>query len=288
MNNPTIFNEVLVWPIINVLVGIYQGLIALHIPYALGFSIIVLTIVIRLILYPLTAAQLKSTKKMQSLAPHLNKLKDKHKGDAKMLQAETMKLYKEHGVNPVAGCIPVIFQLPIIWGLYSVLQEVVKTNTAAASINKILYFKQLHLTHIWDQHFFDIPLGQGPSHLIASYGPLILLFPIATAFFQFIQSKMMFVPPPTEVAEEVTGKKINPNDKKAEEIKKQDDFASAFQTQSMYIFPLMIGFFSYNFPIGLTLYWITFTLFGIIQQYRIQGWGGMSAWVAKLKKNKNG
>ena len=69
--------------------------------------------------------------------------------------------------------------------------------------------------------------------------------------------------------------------------KKDDDFATAFQSQSMYIFPLMIGFFSYGFPIGLSLYWNTFTIFGIIQQYRISGLGGVKDWTDKLNgRNK--
>src|SRR3972149_5813901 len=98
----SIFHSFIVNPIINVLVAIYQVLFALHVPYALGFSIIILTIIIRLILYPLISTQLRASKKMQSISPHLSNLKEKHKGDKKRLQEETMKLYKEHGVNPVA------------------------------------------------------------------------------------------------------------------------------------------------------------------------------------------
>src|SRR2546421_1577148 len=99
-------------PILNVLVLIYQFLTFLHFPFALGFSIILLTVVIRLVLYPLTAAQLRSQKKMQTVAPHINKLKEKHKGDMQRIQKETMQLYKEHGINPAAGCVPVLIQLP--------------------------------------------------------------------------------------------------------------------------------------------------------------------------------
>ena len=66
------------------------------------------------------------------------------------------------------------------------------------------------------------------------------------------------------------------------EDKKKEDFASAFQTQSLYIFPVMIGFFSYNFPVGLSLYWNTFTIFGIIQQYKVSGLGGLKGWVKKI------
>ena len=69
--------------------------------------------------------------------------------------------------------------------------------------------------------------------------------------------------------------------------KKKEDFATAFQTQSTYIFPVMIGFFSYSFPIGLSLYWNTFTIFGIIQQYKILGLGGLTDWKNRIWKKKN-
>jgi YidC/Oxa1 family membrane protein insertase len=264
-------------PMINIIVAVYQGLSFLHIPFALGFSIIVLTIVIRLILYPLTTSQLKATKKMQELNPHLAKLKQKHKNDAKMLQQETMRLYKEHGVNPMAGCLPVIVQLPIIWALYQVLQDVVKYNIT--QINKVLYFDPLKLSKTWDLTFFGLPLAQTPSHLMTTLGPVILLIPVLTGVFQFIQSKMLLTQAP-----QATDKKLAVKNGPKEE--KKEDFATAFQSQSLYIFPLMIGFFSYGFPIGLSLYWNTFTIFGIIQQYRVSGLGGLKEWTDKLNGPK--
>lgn len=269
MNNP--FDVFLVFPIINVLVAIYKLLLIAHIPYALGFSIIGLTVVIRLILYPLTSAQLNMSSKMQKVAPHLSKLKERHKGDAKRLQQETMKLYKEHGVNPAAGCLPIIIQLPLIWALYGVLQNVVSLNQNAivAYINKIVYLDILKLSKPWDQSFFGLPLGEHPSSLI-SVVPLIVFLPLITALLQFIQSKMMMAP---KSAVEQKGTE-----------KKKDDFASAFQSQSLYIFPVMIGFFSYSLPVGLSLYWNTFTVFGILQQYKIQGLGGLKPWIERFKK----
>ena len=267
-----IFDQIIVYPIINALLLIYHALLFVSLPYALGFSIIVLTIIIRLILYPLTASQIKASKKMQDLNPHLANLKQKHKNDAKTLQAETMKLYKEHGVNPLAGCLPVLIQLPVIWGLYAVLNKIIHIGaTNLAEINKIAYVDFLKLSKAWDATFFGIPLAQNPSHLITTIGPLILLVPILTGVFQFAQSKML-IPASSQKALV----------KKGEE--KKEDFATAFQTQSLYIFPIMIGFFSYSFPIGLSLYWNTFTIFGIIQQYRISGLGGLREWVEKYGK----
>ncbi len=271
-----IFNLLLVNPIINILVVIYQGLVALHVPYALGFSIILLTVVIRAILYPLIHSQLKTSKKMQEITPHLNRLKEQHKNDATKLQAETMKLYQEHGVNPVAGCLPLLIQLPLIWGLYGVLQQVVKTDPTSVLqyVNHALYVPSMRLSHMWDTSFFGLSLGNTPSHLLPHVGFGILLIPVLTGVFQLVQSKMMFSTPEQTNLPAKQGQK------------KEDDFASAFQTQSMYIFPLMIAFFSWTLPVGLSLYWNTFTIFGILQQYQISGFGGLSEWINKVRPNK--
>jgi YidC/Oxa1 family membrane protein insertase len=259
---------------INVIVLIYQALLFLHVPSALGFSIIILTIVIRLILYPLTAAQLKAAAKMQKIAPHLNKLKDKYKGDSAKIQQETLRLYKEYGINPAAGCLPILIQLPLIYALYQVLNDVVKYNTM--QINHVLYSFIPKLSRSWELAFFGLPLASTPSKLMPSVGPLILLIPVLTGASQFFLSKMMI---PAKTAVEVLEKDIEKN----APVDKNDaeDFASAFQTQSLFIFPLMIGFFSFSFPIGISLYWNTFTIFGIIQQYKIMGLGGLSTWIKK-------
>lgn len=265
MNNSPIPNFLfLSHPMLNVLVLIYKIIFSLHIPFALGFSIIALTIVIRFILYPLTSSQLKASRKMQELTPHLNKLKDLHKGDSKRIQQETMKLYKERGVNPLAGCLPTLVQLPIIWALYNVLQDIVKYSTT--QINAVLYSDTLKLAKPWDTTFLGLPLSKSPSNLLSTVGVIVLLVPILTGLFQFIQSKMLFpAVKPGAVAEP----------------KKKDDFASAFQSQSTYIFPIMIGFFSFTFPLGLSLYWNTFTIFGIIQQYKILGPGSLVGLIDK-------
>lgn len=247
-------------PILYPLVALYKIFELINIPHPLTFSIVAITILFRLIIYPLMSSQIKSTQKMQKLSPELAKIKEIHKGDSKMIQQETMKLYKEHGVNPVAGCLPVLIQLPIIFILYSVLIDIVKNpSLVTVKINEAIMLPALKLTSPIDQSFFFFPLGQTPGQLLGTFGLLIFLIPIATAFFQFIQSKMMFPAKAENEGEE----------------KKKDDFASVFQTQTVYIFPVMIGVFSYTLPVGLSLYWNTFTLFGIIQQYRISGFGGL-------------
>ncbi len=252
------FDVFLVFPLINILVATYHLLVFLNIPFALGFSIIGLTVIIRFILYPFTAAQLKAAKKMQSVSHHISNLKEKHKGDSKQIQAETMKLYKEHGINPAAGCLPLLIQMPIIFALYNVLQKAVDSSpTVLTYINSVLYSPSLHLTKIWDPSFFGVSLGRSPWD---TAGPVVFLVPVITGAIQFAQSKMMLP-------------EVSKGEKKVE--KKSEDFATTFQTQSTYIFPVMIAFFSVTLPLGLSLYWNTFSVFGIIQQYRVSGWGGL-------------
>lgn len=282
-----LFNTLLVYPIINILVFVYQGFSAIHLPFAFGFSIIALTAIIRIILYPLMASQLRASKKMQDLHPHLSNLKEKHKGDAKRIQEETMKLYKEHGVNPAAGCLPILIQFPLLIALYNVLSHIVALSPAAtlAYINGIVYVPWLRLEAPWNTSFFGVPLGAHPSQLVSAM-PFILLVPILTALFQFIQSKMMMAATAQAAIVPAQKKPFGKAQGKKEEGKKgaSEDFAKTFQAQSLYIFPLMLGYLAYSFPLGLSLYWNTFTLFGILQQYQISGFGGLHDWNHAIKR----
>jgi YidC/Oxa1 family membrane protein insertase len=266
----------LVNPLINLLVAFYQFLSWLHVPFALGFAIILMTGLIRLLMFPLTEAQLRISKKMQDLAPHMAHIKEKHKGDMRKQQEATMALYKEHNVNPAAGCLPGIVQIVILlFGLYPALMKILgnKPSEAIAKINDVLYFPSLHLNQVWDTNFFGMALEKTPAELFKTIGLLIILVPIATGLFQFVQSKMMTPPAPT-------GKLA----KKTEN--KPDDFATTFQKQATYLLPAMIAFFSWNFSIGLSLYWNTYTIFGIIQQYMISGIGGFADWIKKPETKK--
>lgn len=279
-----LFTLVFINPTINLLSAIYHLLVLLHIPSPLGFSIILLTVIIRFILYPFTKSQLETSRKMQELAPKIKKINQLHKEDKAKLQAETMRLYKEHGVNPAAGCLPLVIQLPLIWGLYNVLQNAVNANAShvVTFVNKAAYFSALKIQQAWDPHFFGLPMAQSPSHLLSSIGPAIFLVPVLTGIFQFIQSKMMI---PVVKAEETVLEEVQKEKGKlTKEVKKEDDFQAAFQQQSLYIFPIMIGFFSWTLPVGLSFYWNTFTIFGIIQQYQVQGWGGLTHWIKKIRR----
>lgn len=260
-----IFDLVLINPIYNILIAFYQALNFIHLPGSLGFAIILMTVLVRLIVWPLTSAQLKSAKKMADLKPHMDKLKQEHGHDKVRHQQELSKLYKEHGVNPLTGCLPLVVQIPIFIALYNVLSQIVQFDKVdfVDTINVHL-LPAIHITKIPDPYFLGINLAFKPDSW-QQHGILLLSIPIITGALQFIQSKMMA--PPKSNLPKKAGQK--------------DDAMASVQSQMTYLMPVMIAFFSYGFPVGLSLYWNTFTIIGIIQQYSIAGAGPFNKYLPK-------
>ena len=269
------FDTFLINPILNLLVIFLKIFQTIGIPQALGVSIILLTAIVRMAIWPLTSAQLKSSQKMAALKPHIDRVKEKHGHDKTRHQQELSKLYKEHGVNPLAGCLPLLLQLPVFFALYQVLFKIVDFNRAdfLESINQKIYFPAFHLEKIPDTIFLGFDLSSKPNQW-QSVGVLILLIPIITGALQFIQSKMLS---PQAVSANVQKKKPDSKDKK----ESMEDSLASVQSQMILIMPAMIAFFSYGFPVGLSLYWNTFTVVGIIQQYIIAGPGALGKYLPK-------
>ncbi len=276
MTNPNLWNQLLIWPIVNLLVAFYKLFEWLHIPGPLGFAVILLTVAIRLILYPLMAAQLKSAKKMSALKPQLDELAKKHKNDKPALQQAQLALYKQHGVNPAAGCLPLLVQMPVLIALYNVFWQVLNNGNMqkiVADINSVVYHPALKV-HSLDLTFFGINLGIKPSQY-QSHGYWLLLVPLVTAALQWWQGRLM-VPAkthPINQANPTSGMKNKQASGKQSEQKKEEkppeDTAADMQKQMAMITPIMFGWFAFQFPLGLALYWNVFGLFGIIQQLRI-------------------
>lgn len=274
MNNPTLWNQVFVWPIVNILIAFYKLFEWMHIPGALGFAIILLTITIRLVLYPLMQAQLKSAKKMAKIKPHMDALNEKHKNDKQALQQAQLALYKEHGVNPAAGCLPLLFQFPVLIALYNVFYQVLNNGNLVhliEQLNAIVYSPALRLTNL-DLTFFGINLGIKPSQW-QSHGVWLLAIPLITGLLQWYQTKLMM---PTQTTTDNTtnlpiDKKKKPAAAKAMAGKeeKKEDTAAEMQKQMALITPVMFGYFALQFPLGLALYWNVFGLFGIMQQLQV-------------------
>ncbi|KKT80940.1 hypothetical protein A2875_03955 [Candidatus Gottesmanbacteria bacterium RIFCSPHIGHO2_01_FULL_46_14] len=257
MNSSTLWNQIVVWPIINLLVAFYKLFEFLHIPGPLGFAIILLTISIRLLLYPLMQTQLKSAKKMASLKPHLDAINIKHKGDKAKLSQAQMDLYKQHGINPAAGCLPLLLQFPVLIGLYSVFAHVLgngNLETLVGELNQILYLPLLRLGSL-DLSFFGVNLGIKPSDF-QTHGWWLFSIPLITGILQWYQMKLMMPIPQTQAIQKT-------------DEKKPEDTAAEVQKQMAMITPVMFGYFAFQFPLGLALYWNVFGLFGIMQQRRV-------------------
>lgn len=265
MTNPNLWNQLLIWPIVNLLVAFYKFFAWLHIPGPFGFAILGLTILLRLLLYPLMQAQLRSARKMQQLKPHLDALSVKHKDNKQALQQAQLELYRQHGINPAAGCLPLLIQMPVLIALYNVFYQVLQNGNVAklvADINHVVYVSTLKIASL-DLTFFGMNLGTKPSQW-QSHGWWLLSIPLITAALQYVQSKLMM--PPTAKTPVAPDAKVKKDDKKEPSA---EDTAMEMQKQMMMIMPLMYAVFAYQFPVGLALYWNVFGLFGIMQQLAI-------------------
>src|SRR3989454_11709989 len=113
-----LWNTLLVYPLINLLVLAYDAV------HDFGLAVVIVTVAIRLALYPLFRTQVRSSRAMQELAPALNDIKKKYGNDRARLQQEQMKLYQERGINPAAGCLPMLIFFPVLFAMYSAFQQV--------------------------------------------------------------------------------------------------------------------------------------------------------------------
>ena len=273
MTDANLWNQLRIWPIVNILAAFYKFFEWLHIPGPLGFAIILLTIVIRVILYPLMNAQMKSAKKMADLKPHMDALHAQHKDDKKKLQQAQMDLYKEHGINPAAGCLPLLVQMPVLIALYNVFYQVLGNGNIAKvveEINQVVYAPWLRLTN-FDLTFFGANLAVKPSEW-QTQGIWLLSIPLITGLLQWWQMKLMIpsqssgpASPSSRLGQNSTS--MSKKDEKKEE--KKEDMGAEMQKQMAMITPVMFGFFALQFPLGLSLYWNIFGLFGIMQQVRV-------------------
>ncbi len=224
----TLWTSVFYQPIYNVLV-----FLTAKIPgHDLGFAIIALTILIRLLLLAPSQKALKSQKKMQELQPKLEAIKEKHKGNQQMISVETMALWKDNKVNPFGSCLPILIQFPVLIALFYVVQTGLNPDNAY-----LLYpgFISVSLSDIHTNFFGILELTTRNT----------IVLPLIVGLLQFVQMKM-------------TLKKAAPGAKKSE--------MEIANSMMIYVMPVMIALFTASVPAGVGLYWATSTLFGIGQQ----------------------
>lgn len=235
-----LLTTVFVQPLLNLLFLIY-GIIPGH---DFGVSVIIMTAIIRFALWPLTARQLHSQKKMQALQPEIAKLKQRAGGDKQKESQLLMELYKEKEISPFSACLPLLLQFPFLIALYFVFQ---KSTHDVAAVGELLYTPIKNLPYI--QTVLQNPNDFSPTlfGLINMAKPSILLA-ILAGITQFVQVKMLAP--------------------KVQDVTVKDPQAQATQMMN-YMFPAFTVFIAWNLPAALPLYWTVTNVITISQQYLI-------------------
>jgi len=219
---------------------------------AFGVAVIVLTVIIRAVLFPVFNWQLRTSRRIQReqrmIAPQLAELRKKYKKEPQKLSAEMNKLYREHGISPfsgLTGCLPALVQMPVLIGLYNAIRQ--------ATQHLVAQHVPVHFLWIPDVSK-SVLVNGNVAGIAANPGGLIL--PIIAAAATFAQSRMMMPPPRPDLTD-------------------QERSMQNVSRQMSVLFPIMIFIFGLVLPQGLAIYWVTGTLFMVLQQYIVLGWGGL-------------
>ncbi len=229
----SIFDAILYRPLFNFFVELYNILPG----HDVGLVIVVITILLRLVVYPLTSSSIKAQRSMQALQPKLEEIKKQYKDDQQKLAQATMELYRNHKVNPITSCLPLLVQLPILLALYWVMRD----GLSSTNIGPQLY------SFVANPGTIN-PLSLGRFNLL---NPSIALAILAGGA-QFLQAKTMTrqMPP-----------------KNAGEGSKDESMAAMMNKQMLYMMPVMTVVIGFSLPAGLTLYWFWSTILMAAQQY---------------------
>ncbi len=252
------WNSLLIHPLLSLLVA------AFNVGRDFGLAIVLVTIAIRLVLYPLFVAQIRSQRAMQELAPAINELKTKYGKDRQRMSEEQMKLYKERGYNPAMGCFPLLVQMPILFAMYAAFiqagggpgQEHVLTGADYSTFLPPFITYPFGPSQPLDTAAHWLPWITGG---LAQADPWYIL-PVLAGATQLIASIMA-----QPLKQPVT-----------------DDPQAKMMQSMVYYFPLITVFIAWGLPAGLGLYWVSTTLFQIVQQYFVTGWGRLPRFVPAL------
>ena len=233
------WNTIILDPMINSLLWIYQILGS-----NFGLAIILFTILIRLVTFPFTYQQQKSTQKMQEFQKSKQYLdmQKKYKDDKQKQQEEQLKLYRQAGINPLSGCLPTLIQLPVIFGLYGALiRALAATPMPLFELSKHIYPFTKSVLIPLNSHFLWMNLAQ-PERLYLPFLPNIgiPILTILVVISTWLQTKM--TTPPSA------------------------DAQSGQMSSIMAIYmPLLLGYFSYTFASGLALYFVVSNVLAVLQ-----------------------
>jgi YidC/Oxa1 family membrane protein insertase len=206
-----------------------------------GLAITALTIVVNVLMFPLTMKQIKASKAMQELQPKLAELQRKHAKDRQKLAQEQMQLYRESGMNPAGCLLPMLIQMPIWIALYqSVMLSLAVAPEGLLNLSRYLYS--------WPVVYTMVPLSR--DFLGLDLGSPNMVLAILVGATMWLQQKMSATTPA--------------------------DPRQAQQARMMlWLMPMMFTFLALSFPSGLALFWVTSSIVRIVLQYRVTGWGGL-------------
>ncbi len=225
-----IFDTLLVHPLLNLLIFFY------NLPFVdLGIAIILLTILVKLLLYPLNLKSIKFQKKFQGVQVKMREIQEKYKGNAEVSSQKILELFKKEKVNPFMGILPILIQFPIMLAIFFLLQDGIDAYTLA--------------------HLYDFVYNPGEVNpyflgLIPLTKPNLILA-IFTGMAQFIFSKVNLA--------------LTNSGSKEDKVKKGENFIKLLQKQMIYILPIITFFILLTLPAALAVYWTTNTILSIIQ-----------------------
>lgn len=224
-----IFNTLFYQPLYNALVFLVSIL-----PGAdLGFAVILLTLLVKIVLFPLSHKSVSTQAKIRTLDPHIKKIREETKNNQQEQAQKIMGLYQEHGVNPFSGCFLLVVQLPIIFALYWVFLKGIQPDPAL-----------LYSSVAFPEHINTLFLG-----LIDMHGKSIVLAVIA-GITQFFQIKLSMPPTPSETPV-------------GAERSFKDELAKSMSVQMRYVMPVLITFIAYTISSAVALYWVTSNCFSV-------------------------
>lgn len=249
-------------PFVTILAWLYAAL-----NQDIVLAIVVLTVIIRFLTYPLLAKQQESSRKMQQLQPQLKKLQEKYKNDKEKMSQAQMKLYRENKVNPVGGCFPMVIQFPILIGLYqAIFFALAATPFQLVDLSERLLIPGLDSLIPLQRMWTPIPqlaglLPELDLTLAPTENPhYSLLLPLLVLVTTWAQQKLTMM---------TTGQKSAKKDDDEEDAAPSGGQAQMMKSMTT-IMPVMFGFFSLSFSVGLSIYFVTSNLIGIVQ-YSPQG-----------------
>jgi YidC/Oxa1 family membrane protein insertase len=228
-----LFHIAIYQPLYNVIVFFYDVIPG----HDFGIAIILTTLLLKAFFIPLSKKQIESQKKMQELQPKIKELQKRHKEDKEAQTKAIMALYKEHGANPVSGCLPLIIQLIFLIAIYRVIINISQSGFLISQENLYFFINNPGMVSHFFIGFIDL---SKPNYIFAALAALA----------QYFQTKTLLQGQPTQQNAEAN----------------QSDIATIMNKQMLYLGPGLTFFIGVTFPAALSLYWLVSTVFMLVQQ----------------------